>query len=68
MSSSLVSLLATVGLLFIIAVAGRIGFAYGYEVGACSATCKEATAGLGVYRYYGGACHCTLNSVEVVFP
>lgn len=65
MSSSLVSLLATVGLLFIIYVAGRIGFAYGYEVGECSVTCKEATAGLGVYRYYGGSCRCIVNGKEI---
>jgi len=64
-SSSLVSLLATVGLCFIIYVSGRIGFAYGYEVGACSVTCKEATAGLGVHRYYGGSCRCIASGKEI---
>jgi hypothetical protein len=65
MSSSLVSLLATVGLFFVIYVAGRIGFAYGYEVGACSVTCKEVTGGLGYEHYFGGSCRCVVNGKEI---
>jgi hypothetical protein len=65
MSSSLVSLLATVGLFFIIYVAARIGFAYGYEVGACSVACAEATAGQGIDHYYGGKCRCRVNGKEI---
>lgn len=65
MSGDLLSLLASIALLVLMAASGAVGFAYGKEVGRCEVGCAEATAGAGTADYRGGACRCLINGEEV---
>jgi len=58
-------LMATVGLILLLAAVGYVGWTLGHEQGLCEATCEEATTGAGVAAYRGGTCRCMLNGQEV---
>ena len=65
MSEGLLSLLASVTLLVLMAASGAVGFAYGKEVGRSEVGCAQSTAGTGTANYRGGACRCFINGEEV---
>jgi len=65
MNDELLSLLASVALLGLMAASGAVGFAYGKEVGRCEVGCAQSTAGTGTADYRGGACRCLINGEEV---
>jgi hypothetical protein len=65
MNDSVLSLLASITLLVLMAASGAVGFAYGKEVGRCEVGCAKATAGMGTASYMGGACRCLIHGEEV---
>lgn len=65
MTGSLLSFVAVVGLLALMAASAAVGFSYGEQVGRCEVGCAEATAGMGTAAYRGGKCRCLVNGDEV---